>query len=163
MCCVIALARAGQEAYFAAAGLRDVESGLPWQRDTVARIYSMTKPVTSVALMMLAEEGRFHLEAPLSDFLPEYGTMQALVPQATRIDQTEVAPFDVEKCDDIFAAYTDARRRTNDSLDASAWQSPWLIRAPRSPRQHRARASPSRRRRRGRVRPPGGSQGRMVE
>lgn len=88
----VALARAGREAYFAAAGMRDVESGLPWQRDTVARIYSMTKPVTSVALMMLAEEGRFQLEAPLSEFLPEYADMQALVPGAVRIDQTEAAP-----------------------------------------------------------------------
>ncbi len=82
------LSRAGQEVYFAARGARDVESGLAWERDTVARIYSMTKPVTSVALMMLAEEGLFQLETPLSEFLPEFSGMQALIPGAEQIDQT---------------------------------------------------------------------------
>ncbi len=83
------IARGGQEAFFHAAGKRDLEAGTPFERDTVARIYSMTKPITSVALMMLAEKGLFHLEASLSDFIPEFSDMQALVPGAERIDQTE--------------------------------------------------------------------------
>lgn len=86
----VLLSRGGKEVYFAARGARDVESGAAFQRDTIARIYSMTKPVTSVALMMLAEEGLFQLEAPLSEFLPDYADMQALIPGAERIDQ--VAP-----------------------------------------------------------------------
>ncbi|THH37455.1 class A beta-lactamase-related serine hydrolase [Aliishimia ponticola] len=79
----------GLEAYFHQTGLRDVAAHLPFERDTVARIYSMTKPVTSVALMMLLEEGRIHLDQPLSDILPEFAECRALVQGATRIDQTK--------------------------------------------------------------------------
>lgn len=79
----------GKEAFFHATGLRNVEEGLPFTRDTVARIYSMTKPVTSVAILMLMERGLFHLDAPVSDFIPEFTNMQALVPGATDISQTE--------------------------------------------------------------------------
>ncbi|WP_171231636.1 serine hydrolase [Ruegeria sp. HKCCA4812] len=81
----------GDEVFFHSSGLRNLEEDLPFQRDTLVRIYSMTKPVTSVALMMLAERGLFHLDAPLSDFLPEFKQMQALVPGADKLDQTEDA------------------------------------------------------------------------
>ncbi len=82
----------GAEVFFNACGQRSVENGLPFQRDTIVRIYSMTKPVTTVALMMLAERGLFHLDAQLSDFVPEFRNMQALIPGADRLDQTEYAP-----------------------------------------------------------------------
>lgn len=82
----------GEEAFFHAAGLRDREAGLPFGRDTVVRLYSMTKPVTSVALMMLAEKGLFHLNTPVSEFIPAFTDMRALLPGATRIDQTAPAP-----------------------------------------------------------------------
>ncbi|KIN75421.1 serine hydrolase domain-containing protein [Sulfitobacter guttiformis] len=85
----VLVAQGGREAYYHDCGLRDVASGLPWQRDTVARIYSMTKPVTSVALMMLAERGLIHLDAPLSDFIPSFKDMHCLRAGATSIDQTE--------------------------------------------------------------------------
>src|SRR4051812_26678497 len=68
----MALARAGRTVYTAASGLRDVESGLPVEGDTLWRIYSMTKPVTSVAAMQLWEEGRFELKDPVSRFLPDW-------------------------------------------------------------------------------------------
>jgi CubicO group peptidase (beta-lactamase class C family) len=68
----VAVARAGRVVYTAASGLRDVESGLPVEGDTLWRIYSMTKPVTSVAAMQLWEEGRFELKDPVSRFLPEW-------------------------------------------------------------------------------------------
>lgn len=82
----------GNEVFFHACGLRNVEDDLPFERDTLARIYSMTKPVTSVALMMLVEQGLFPLDAPVSEFLPEFQNMQALIPGAERLDQTEDAP-----------------------------------------------------------------------
>ncbi|WP_172677850.1 serine hydrolase [Ruegeria sp. 6PALISEP08] len=82
----------GSEVFFHKSGLRNLESNLPFQRDTLVRIYSMTKPITSVALMMLAERGLFHLDAPLSEFLPEFKHMRALVPTAEALDQTEHAP-----------------------------------------------------------------------
>jgi CubicO group peptidase (beta-lactamase class C family) len=72
-----------------ACGQRDIAGDQPFTRDTVARIYSMTKPVTSVALMMLVEEGRVHLDAPVSAFIPEFAKCHALIPGAERIDQTE--------------------------------------------------------------------------
>jgi CubicO group peptidase (beta-lactamase class C family) len=84
--------RGGEEVYFNATGLRDVEKNAPFERDTIARIYSMTKPITSVAIMMLVEQGLFHLDAPLSDFVPEFCNCKALVAEATSIDQTEPAP-----------------------------------------------------------------------
>jgi len=83
--------RGGEEVYFHATGMRDLENKLPFQRDTVVRIFSMTKPITSVAIMMLAEKGLLHLEAPVSEFLPEFSSCQALVAGATSIDQTEAA------------------------------------------------------------------------
>lgn len=83
------IARGGDEVFFHAAGQRNREKNLPFERDTVVRLYSMTKPVTTVALMMLAERGLFHLDAPVSDFIPGFNDMQALVPGAEHIDQTE--------------------------------------------------------------------------
>ncbi|WP_209596253.1 serine hydrolase domain-containing protein [Ruegeria sp. HKCCSP351] len=82
----------GNEAFFHACGLSSLETGRPFQRDTLVRIYSMTKPVTSVALMTLVERGLVHLNVPVSEFLPEFKDMHALVPGAERLDQTEAAP-----------------------------------------------------------------------
>jgi CubicO group peptidase (beta-lactamase class C family) len=85
----VLVSHAGHEVYFHATGLRDVDSGLRFERDTVARIYSMTKPVTTVAAMSLVELGLFHLDAPISEFLPSFKNMTALIPGAERMDQTE--------------------------------------------------------------------------
>ena len=82
------IARGGEFAYFDCAGWSDVEAGKTWQRDTIARIYSMTKPVTAVALMMLYEEARVHLDDPVEAFLPEFKTQQVLIPDAKSLDQT---------------------------------------------------------------------------
>ncbi|MEO0936599.1 MAG: serine hydrolase domain-containing protein [Pseudomonadota bacterium] len=87
-CSVLAL-QDGQEVLFDACGLRDVAAQAPWTRDTVARIYSMTKPVTSLVMMMLVEEGRIHLDAPVSSVLPEFSDMTCLVPSASALDQVE--------------------------------------------------------------------------
>lgn len=83
----VLVARGGTEVFFNAEGQRSVEKALPFERDTVARIYSMTKPITSVAIMVLVERGLFHLDAPVSAFLPAYSKMSALIPDAERIDQ----------------------------------------------------------------------------
>lgn len=80
--------RNGKERYFHAAGQRNIVEDLPFTRDTVARIYSMTKPVTSLALMMLLERGLLHLDMPVSEFLPEFNGMRCLVDGATGITQT---------------------------------------------------------------------------
>ncbi len=67
---VALIARRGQVAYFESFGLRDVQAADPMKKDTVFRIYSMTKPITSAAVMMLCEEGRFALDDPVAKYLP---------------------------------------------------------------------------------------------
>ena len=73
---VVLVARRGQVAFFDAYGMRDVAAGLPMGVDTVFRIYSMTKPLTSVAIMMLYEEGRFQLDDPIARHLPMFAAMR---------------------------------------------------------------------------------------
>jgi CubicO group peptidase (beta-lactamase class C family) len=69
---LLVVARNGEVAHVASAGARDVESGAPVELDTLWRIYSMTKPVTSVAAMMLWEEGAFELKDPVERFIPAF-------------------------------------------------------------------------------------------
>ena len=64
--------RRGETVYCNAFGHREIESGLPMTEDTIFRIYSMTKPITSVAALMLFEEGHFLLDDPVSNYLPEF-------------------------------------------------------------------------------------------
>jgi len=66
----------GREAYFGTAGFADREAHRPMTRDTIVQIYSMTKPVTGVALMQLWEQGKFGLDDPLARYLPEFEFMQ---------------------------------------------------------------------------------------
>ena len=66
------IAREGQIVHIAKGGLRDVEAGLPVELDTQFRIYSMTKPITSVAAMLLWEEGAFELNDPVERFIPAF-------------------------------------------------------------------------------------------
>src|SRR5690606_10488018 len=67
---VLLVARQGKIAYFEAIGLQDPVSKTPMQRDSIFRIYSMTKPITSVAAMMLIEEGRATLADPAAKYMP---------------------------------------------------------------------------------------------
>jgi len=84
----VLIARHGKLAYFDCAGYADLDSKIPWRRDLIARIWSMTKPVTAVALLMLYEEARIHLDDPVEAFLPEFRKVQLLIPGATSLDQT---------------------------------------------------------------------------
>jgi CubicO group peptidase (beta-lactamase class C family) len=74
--CQILVWRKGHTAYFRTFGLADRERERPMRHDTIFRIYSMTKPITSVALMALFEEGHFQLGDPVSRFLPEFRDLQ---------------------------------------------------------------------------------------
>jgi CubicO group peptidase (beta-lactamase class C family) len=73
---VTLIARKGKVVHFEARGFMDAENQVPMRTDAIFRIASMTKPITSVALMMLWEEGRFHLNDPVSRFLPEFANPQ---------------------------------------------------------------------------------------
>jgi CubicO group peptidase (beta-lactamase class C family) len=68
----VLVARRGQVAHFSSVGLMDAERGRPITDDTIFRIYSMTKPLTSVAFMMLVEEGLVALDDPVSRFIPAW-------------------------------------------------------------------------------------------
>jgi CubicO group peptidase (beta-lactamase class C family) len=68
----VVVSRNGLLAHSSTAGMRDVDAGLPWTDDTLVRIYSMTKPITSVAAMMLYEEGAFELKDPVAKFIPSF-------------------------------------------------------------------------------------------
>jgi CubicO group peptidase (beta-lactamase class C family) len=73
---LILVARGGRVAHLSAYGMRDREQGLPVEPDTVWRLASMTKPVTSVAAMMLYEEGAFELKDPVARWIPSFGHMR---------------------------------------------------------------------------------------
>ena len=76
---ITVVARDGQVVHFEASGYQDVEAGEPMTEDTLFRMYSMTKPIASAALMMLWEEGHFLLSTPLAAILPEFAETQVYV------------------------------------------------------------------------------------
>lgn len=88
---VALVARRGKVAYFEAYGIQNPNTKRKMSRDSIFRIYSMTKPVTSVAALMLVEEGRIRLSDPVSMYLPELANLQV----ATNAD-TAKAPADVQ-------------------------------------------------------------------
>jgi CubicO group peptidase (beta-lactamase class C family) len=80
---VALVARRGKIAHLQAYGQRDLEKHAPMQRDTIFRIASMSKAVTSIAALMLMEEGRLLLSDPVSKFIPAYKTTTVAVPPPT--------------------------------------------------------------------------------
>ena len=86
---VALIARRGRVAYFESLGRRDPANGAPMRTDTIFRIYSMTKPIVSVAAMMLWEQGRFLLSDPIAKYLPELADPKVAV---QRGDEIELVP-----------------------------------------------------------------------
>ena len=85
------VARHGKIVHFETIGMRDVEKNKPVEPNTIFRIYSMSKPITSVAVMMLYEEGHFQLGTPVSRFIPEFENMKVY-----NADQTEILDAEEE-------------------------------------------------------------------
>jgi CubicO group peptidase (beta-lactamase class C family) len=83
------VARRGEVCYLQPEGLMDRERGLPMAEDTIFRIYSMSKPVTSVALMMLYEKGMFDLNDPVHRFIPQWKELQVYKGGSWPLYQTE--------------------------------------------------------------------------
>lgn len=73
---VTVVARCGKVAHFEAYGMMDIAANKPMQKDTIFRIYSMTKPIAAAAVMMLCEEGKLQLDASASRYLPELGGLK---------------------------------------------------------------------------------------
>ena len=87
------IARRGQIAHLEALGLMDVESQKAMQPDTIFRCYSMTKPVTATAILMLYEEGHFKLDDPVAPFIPAFRDVKVYVGE----DESEMLLADLER------------------------------------------------------------------
>jgi CubicO group peptidase (beta-lactamase class C family) len=79
---VLLIARHGRLGYFEAIGLLDPATKAPMTKDAIFRIYSMSKPITQIAAMMLYEQGRITLDEPIAKYLPEFKNMQVAVESA---------------------------------------------------------------------------------
>ena len=88
---VALISRRGRVGYFESFGQRDAAAGAPMAKDTIFRIYSMTKPITSVAVMMLWEQGRFLLSDAIAKYLPEFSAPQVAVERGAEIERVAAA------------------------------------------------------------------------
>ena len=88
---VALIARRGRIGYFESFGQRDPAVASPMTKDAIFRIYSMTKPITSVAAMMLWEEGRFLLGDPVAKYLPEFSDLQVAVERDGQLERVPAA------------------------------------------------------------------------
>lgn len=92
---VTLLWRNGEIADVTTVGLRDIAAGKPMTRDTLFRIASMTKPITTVAALMLMEEGKLKLDDPITKWAPEFSNMRVLKDAQGSLDETYPAPRDI--------------------------------------------------------------------
>jgi CubicO group peptidase (beta-lactamase class C family) len=92
---VTLLWRKGEVAQVNTIGLRDVAAGLPMTRDTLFRIASMTKPITTVAALMLMEEGKLKLDDPITKWAPEFANLKVLKSPTGPLDETYPSPRDI--------------------------------------------------------------------
>ena len=88
----VLVSRHGEIAHLSSCGRRSLAHDLPFEIDTLVRIYSMTKPITSLAIMMLHEQGFFNLDAPIDAYLPEFSDCHALIAGAQSLEQCEPSP-----------------------------------------------------------------------
>jgi len=93
--CTTLISRRGEIVHRASVGDRDREAGLAMTDDTIFRIYSMTKPIVSTALMLLWEEGRFHLNAPVATFLPAFAKTKVIAADGSLEEQA--APMTIRQ------------------------------------------------------------------
>ena len=88
-CALTMIARAGKLVHFEKFGMQDIVAAKPIQFDTIFRLYSMTKPITSIAVMMLYEEGHFQLTTPVSEFVPYFKDMKVYTEDGSAIVDAE--------------------------------------------------------------------------
>src|SRR6266436_3195566 len=72
---IVLIQQHGKPVYFEKFGVRDVATKLPMTDDTIFRLYSMSKPITSVAAMMLVDDGKLRLDDPVSKYIPAFTDM----------------------------------------------------------------------------------------
>ena len=88
-CALTMIAREGKLVHFEKFGMQDIAAAKPIQFDTIFRLYSMTKPITSIAVMMLYEEGHFQLTTPVSEFIPAFKDMKVYTEDGSAIVDAE--------------------------------------------------------------------------
>ncbi len=88
-CALTMIAREGKLVHFEKFGMQDIVAAKPVEFDTIFRLYSMTKPITSVAVMMLYEEGHFQLSTPVSEFVPFFKDMKVYTEDGSAIVDAE--------------------------------------------------------------------------
>ena len=82
---ISAVARKGKVVHFETQGFSDLEKQIPLQKDSLFRIYSMSKPITGVALMILLEEGKVRLNDPVSLYIPEFANTEVMTVSYTHL------------------------------------------------------------------------------
>ena len=87
--------RKGEVVQLALRGKRDLSTGAPMERDTIFRIASMTKPITTVAALMLMEEGKLSLTDPITKWAPEFANMRVMTNPEGAVDDTVPAARDI--------------------------------------------------------------------
>jgi CubicO group peptidase (beta-lactamase class C family) len=96
------VARHGEVVHEDAYGMADIEANRAMSKDAYFYVYSMTKPVTSVALLMLYEEGKFQLDDPVAKYLPELANLQLYVGESPRGGMITRAPLRQPTIEDVF-------------------------------------------------------------
>jgi len=91
---IVVVARRGKIAQFEVCGLMDIEDEKPMKRDTIFRFYSMSKPITSVAAMILFEEGKLKLDDPVSKYIPQFGELKVVADRNS--EEVSTVPADRE-------------------------------------------------------------------
>ena len=91
-----AVARDGELVYFESLGFMDIEQAKPMQRDTLFRTYSMTRQITTIAALILHQQGKFQMSDPIKMYLPEFANQRVLLnSQSTDINQTKARVSDI--------------------------------------------------------------------
>ena len=88
-CALTMIAREGKLVHFEKFGMQDIAAAIPIEFNSIFRLYSMTKPITSVAVMMLYEEGHFQLSTPVSEFVPFFKDMKVYTEDGSAIVDAE--------------------------------------------------------------------------
>jgi len=86
---VTLVARNGKILDFQTYGYRDIQNNLPMERDTICRVYSMSKIIASIGTLILFEEGRFNLDDPVANYLPELQDMKVWIGGTQDAPETE--------------------------------------------------------------------------
>src|SRR6187455_2745112 len=92
---IVLVARHGKLVFQETYGLRDLEGKRPVERDTIFRIYSMSKAITSAAALMLVDEGKLELDAPISKYLPEFADAKVFDDDKTRAAKSPITVRDL--------------------------------------------------------------------